>query len=225
MYLFNYASYYWNYPTHGIILGCIFLFFPLFGYHVMLDPAGDSKNAGRALATCYERSLTLQICEAIKEKIGNLYPTIKITITHKAGEFLTQEHRAQLANKSNANLFVHISCFEDTHIKPHIMCYYNACTDIPYQLKPHTFIPAHRAHETCFTKTKQYVEQFHAQLKNQHSVYTLLSPYTIPDARLKYLMIPSFTIEIGVSTAFPWTQCVDVLWHKCYMWYFTVRIF
>ena len=39
------------------------------GFHLILDPAGDAKNPGRQLATCAERSVTLQFCEMLKEAL------------------------------------------------------------------------------------------------------------------------------------------------------------
>lgn len=212
MYFFNRTFNYWRYLPHCWLIVTITVWSSLSGYHIILDPAGDHKKVGRTLATCYERSITLQLCEALKKELAHTYPNCTITITHTIGESLNQEQRAQIANKSNANFFIHISCFEDTSIKPQIMSYYYMQSNIvSYKPTPYSLIPADKAHEIHYATTKKLVHQIYSSLQKQNSIYTIIPPHAIPDARLKYIQIPSCTLEIGISRTFPWTTCVNPL--------------
>ena len=64
-----------------------------------------------------------------------------MTITRTAGESRTQEQRAQIANQRNADLFIHISCFNDTALRPRLAFYYMASPPHSAPLTPYTLIP------------------------------------------------------------------------------------
>lgn len=177
----------------------------------MLDPAGDAKNTGRRLATCYERSVTLQLCETLKIKLLELVPECTITITRTAGESRTQEQRAQIANQRNADLFIHISCFADSGLKPTIALYYMCNQELtPYQKQPYALVPTQHAPALVYNRTEKWVNNLYKKLTSQ-SFYTITVPHAIPDARLTGLWIPAFTLEFGISHTIPWMHIVDIL--------------
>lgn len=180
-------------------------------FHLILDPAGDAKNPGRQLATCAERSVTLQFCEMLKEALTKQLPSCTITITRTAGETRTQEQRAQIANQLQADLFIHISCFSDATLRPQLALYYTASPHtMTTPLSPYNLISAHKAQELESSQSHDMVHFFYTALCGKVS-YTIHSPTAIPDARLVGIMIPAFTIEFGITREIPWTALIEPL--------------
>ncbi len=181
-------------------------------FHIVLDPAGDAKHPGRQLTTCCERSVTLQFCELLKEMIKQNHPHCSVTLTRTAGETRTQEQRAQIANQLHADFFLHISCFEDTALRPHIMlCYNLPLSNIPYTPPAYTLIPLCKASDVASTRTQKMVQMLHENLSTQ-KLYTLLPVCAIPDARLKGIMVPSCTLEFGVCrTVSSWVSLIEIM--------------
>ncbi len=211
MYFFNCTPYHWRYLPHRwlLIASCLTII-QVDAFHIILDPAGDAKNTGRQLATCYERSITLQLCEVLKENILKQHPTCTVTITRTTGETRSQEQRAQMANQLNANLFVHISCFEDTSLKPHVMLYYMSSNNLLYTPPAYTLIPAHKGPDIALPNTKKFIRSMYTNLSKQ-TFYTILNPYAIPDTRLASIMVPALTIEFGISRTMSWTSLIEPL--------------
>jgi N-acetylmuramoyl-L-alanine amidase len=180
-------------------------------FHLILDPAGDAKNPGRQLATCAERSVTLQFCEMLKEVLVKLMPSCTVTITRTAGEARTQEQRAQIANQLQADLFVHISSFSDAALRPQLALYYTAPSHtMATPLSPYTLIPAHKAQELVSAQSHDMVHFLYTALYRKIS-YTIHSPTAIPDARLLGIMIPACTLEFGITRDIPWTTLIEPL--------------
>jgi hypothetical protein len=179
-------------------------------FHIILDPAGDAKQSGRQLATCSERSVTLQLCETLKETLLNRTPHCTVTITRTAGETRTQEQRAQIANQLSADLFIHISCFEDTALRPQLMLYHTLITQTPTLPSHYQLIPTHKAADCAAKKTNAIVQKLYTALAKTLP-YTVHKPYAIPDARLQGIMIPACTIEFGISRTMPWTMLIEPL--------------
>lgn len=176
----------------------------------MLDPTGDAQHTGRQLATCYERSVTLQLCETLKENILKQSPDCIVTITRTAGETRSQDQRAQMANQLQPDLFVHLSCFEDAALRPSLALYYMLPTNnISYSPTPYSLIPACKASDKSSPQAKKIVQALEKRLHT--SWYTVQKPYAIPDARLASIMVPACTIEFGISRTVPWTHLVEPL--------------
>lgn len=212
MYFFNRTTYYRHcMPYIWLLVAGCFIQPSVCSFHLVLDPAGDAKNTGRQLATCAERGVTLQLCEMLKESIIKEIPHCTVTITRAAGETRTQEQRAQIANQLQADLFVHISCFSDTVLRPRLAFYYHAPSPIiSPSLSLYTLIPAHKAHDLVSTETRHMVHSVYTTLKGMIP-YTLHAPAAIPDARLAGLTIPACTLECGITGDVPWTTLVEPL--------------
>ncbi len=209
MHFLNCSFNYWRYLPYCRILIGLCITQTLCGLHIILDPAGDAKDTGRQLATCYERSITLQFCEELKKFLREQRPAYTVTITRTAGETRSQEQRAQIANQLHADFFVHISCFDDAAIKPHLMIYYMMPTaTLPWSTNPYQLIPAHKAHDLVWARVEKMVKSLHQSIINQ-KYYTVSKPLAIADARLASIMIPACTIEFGITSTIPWTPLIE----------------
>jgi len=210
MYLFNCTTYHRYFMSYGWIVICLISVQSTQPFHLILDPAGDAKMPGRQLTTCTERSVTLQFCEMLKKTIVDQIPQCTVTITRTAGETRTQEQRAQIANQLQADLFIHISCFNDDLLRPQLAFYYTASSVTHSVSSPYTLIPVHKSFDFVAKQTNHRVHTLYLSL-NGTIPYTVQAPCAIPDARLVGLMIPACTLECGITHDVPWTALIEPL--------------
>lgn len=77
---------------------------------VVIDPGHGGKDSG-AVSTdkkSYEKTFTLQIAQAIADKIRAEYPDVKVVMTRTDDRYVTVGGRADIANKEEANLFISV---------------------------------------------------------------------------------------------------------------------
>ena len=65
----------------------------------MLDPAGDAQNPGRTIDDNFERGITLQFAEKLKEMLQEKFPTIRVVLSRTPGESLQPLQNANFANR------------------------------------------------------------------------------------------------------------------------------
>lgn len=77
---------------------------------VVIDPGHGGKDPGCVSADrkTLEKSLTLDISQALAAKIRSEYPGVKVILTRSKDEYLTLNARADKANKADAQLFISI---------------------------------------------------------------------------------------------------------------------
>ncbi|HEX4069105.1 MAG TPA: hypothetical protein VHX42_03330, partial [Candidatus Babeliales bacterium] len=90
---------------------------------VVLDPAGDVKQVGRRIGDSFERGLTLQCAEKIKEIIEERAPHIKVIITRMPGDTVYDLQNATLANRLQTHLFVNLNFYYTQETKPTMYMY------------------------------------------------------------------------------------------------------
>ena len=67
------------------------------------DPGAVSKDSGT-----YEKNIVLDIALKLSEYIRSEFPDVKVILTRKTDVFVTLDGRAEIANKSDADLFISI---------------------------------------------------------------------------------------------------------------------
>src|SRR3990172_8684717 len=77
-------------------------------FTIMLDPAGDAKNPGRKLDDSFERGITLQFSETLKQKLESLFPSIRVVLTRLPGETVQLLQNANFANRLDVNFYLSI---------------------------------------------------------------------------------------------------------------------
>jgi N-acetylmuramoyl-L-alanine amidase len=76
---------------------------------IMLDPGhGGSKDAGIVTAQGQEKSMTLEIAEAIKQRLLKKNAELVVTLTRERDQTLSLDDRAGAANAAGAVLFVSV---------------------------------------------------------------------------------------------------------------------
>jgi len=181
-------------------------------FTLVLDPAGDMHNPGRKLSDSFERGATMQCVEALKEQLEQLFSSadLHIVITRSSGTRRTQEQKAQLSNRLNADLYLHISFFHETDVQPRLFVYqFGYGNDFPTPPNNLLFCPYDQAHCIALERTKKTVHQFYRSLSA--STYAVQPVSVVPYAPLKGITAPAVGIEIGLHTTRAWRQCIEPL--------------
>lgn len=81
--------------------------------HGGTDPGAVSRDGKTR-----EKDLTLKISKLVGAKINQAYPDVKVVYTRPDDKFVTLQDRADIANKSQANLFISIHINSFTNANP-----------------------------------------------------------------------------------------------------------
>jgi len=186
-----------------LYLCMMFIHAQLNSFTIMLDPAGDAKQAGRSLPNGFERGATFQFAQALKQQLELQSPDINIILTKKAGETLEELQTANFANNLLVDLLLNINFYEETSIKPSIFIYYYQNQSFFNQSQDFAldFYPYHQAFIFNFDKTKLYANHMQKCLSQaQYKHYFTCQPaYGIPFRPLVGIIAPAIGIEIGLK--------------------------
>lgn len=170
---------------------------------IILDPAGDSRSIGRTIHDTFERSVTLQIAEYIRQEYTKEHDDSRLRITRSVGEVHDQHQRATFANCSRADIYIHISAYATHEEHP-------LCTIYTYRTHPTTdlwrrepnpmaFIPYYEAHLNHCATSERIAQRLYQKL-------TTIRPCPIvttacvgfPYAPMRGITIPAVGIELGI---------------------------
>lgn len=77
---------------------------------IVIDPGHGGKDPGAHGAYSNEKSVALSIAKKLKEAINDQLGSINVIMTRSTDKFIELHKRADIANESNANLFISIHC-------------------------------------------------------------------------------------------------------------------
>lgn len=86
---------------------------------VVIDPGHGGKDPGapgKSKSTA-EKHIVLKISKLFGEKISKAYPDVKVVYTRSTDVFVELKERANIAKKSNADLFISVHCNSSTNTK------------------------------------------------------------------------------------------------------------
>ena len=182
-------------------------------YIVILDPAGDAKRTGRKIGDSFERGLTLQCAERIKEVVESLAPHIKVIITRMPGDTVYDLQNASLSNRLNADLFINLNFYYCHETKPVLFLYQFAYgTDFASQqgLVFHTYDQAYTINKN---RTDEIADAFKHVLLGQryHNLFYVAGVYHMPIRPLIGIVAPSIAIEAGLKNKDAWMHYIEPL--------------
>jgi hypothetical protein len=173
----------------------------------------DPSDSPRKLAASFAKGATLQCAEALQKKIEDMF-SIQTSITRSPGSKSTHENHAQMSNRLGAQLYVHISFFQELEVKPRLCIYYYANGSEPTQLVSgkQKFCSYECAHYGAHHHTITLANKFYNIIASSaSSLYRVMAPLGIPCAPLIGITAPALMIEIGLHTAHTWQDCVEPL--------------
>lgn len=165
-------------------------------FTIMLSPEGDAANAGRALTDGFERGFARQLAESVKERLER-NDTLRIILSHEAGEQITQEQKANFANRLNIDLYVALGVYNND--KPSIASYY---------YKTELFEPIVDNRLALYPTTQAYIARApqtrslaaSGLISNRFSTqFAIQKPVGIPLKQLEGIIAPAFMIEVSIA--------------------------
>jgi N-acetylmuramoyl-L-alanine amidase len=175
---------------------------------VVLDPAGDAKKTGRSIGNSFERGLTLQCAEKIKEIIElQTHNTIKVIITRLPGDIVYELQNASLANRIDADLFLTINFYQTHDTKPTLYVYhFSYGNDFEHQYQSLSLNTYDQAYMINKKQTDAIVHVCKKTLSRHeyNSLFTVAQPYSLPIKPLIGIMAPSIAIEAGLKNKESW---------------------
>ena len=172
-------------------------------FTLVLDPAGDTQNSGRVIGNQFERGLTLQCAEYIKNQLHKEFPTIRITLTRFPGETAPVAYKnASFANKIGANLYISLHLYQQ-HDTRTLGIYTFGRGDTPpsrTHKKQLSFTPVHKVHQKSSPVSQQYAQLLYEELVPLFEKGGLVyAPTAVPLKALEGLDCPAFCIELSTT--------------------------
>ena len=175
---------------------------------IVINPAGDAHATGRIIGSTFERSITLSWAHSIERILTNLYPSLQVIITRKAGDILEPLHNASLANRLNADFFLSLHAYHTTSPLPEIFFYFaqydpekDPLISQHTNCRQQTFIPYHKAYTCAFNTSVLYSHTLYNHLLSQKSSKKIIAhtPIGIPCTPLIGIAVPACMIEVGIA--------------------------
>lgn len=174
---------------------------------VILDPAGDAKRTGRQIGDSFERGLTLQTAERIKDLIEEQASHIKVIVTRMPGDTVYDLQNASLSNRMQADLFVSLNFYYTQETKPTMYLYQFSygndfvCCEQGIALQSYD-----QAYRVKKATTDIMCQLFKKELSRQqyHSLYSIAGPYSLPIKPLIGIVAPAISFELGLKSKELW---------------------
>ncbi len=182
-------------------------------FTIMLDPAGDAKHTGRTIGNTFERGITFQYTEHLKQYLENNYENIKVYLSRFPGEMVYPLQNANYANRLDVDLYININFYQETYTIPKLFLYrFSYHDDFVTPPKKLSFLKYDQAHIVHNTLTQKWSEQIKQLLmNNKNKKFTVHGVYALPFKPLIGVIAPAFGIEIGLKTTDNWKAYIAPL--------------
>jgi N-acetylmuramoyl-L-alanine amidase len=169
---------------------------------IMIDPAGDAKNTGRVIEDSFERGITLQCAQEIKQLLESQIKNIRVILTRFPGETLEPLQNASFANRLQVDFYLSIHFYQSAESINKIYIYhmlYNKVTDFWQQKNTDlSFQPYDTAHRTSIKKSVEWGNLICDNLRKSN--LSCQSIVGIPFNPLIGISAPAIAIEMGLHT-------------------------
>ncbi len=179
---------------------------------IMLDPAGDAQNAGRHIDDSFERGLTLQCVEHIKECLEAQFPEIHFVLTRFPGESVQPLQNANFANRLAVDLYVSIHLYHEVGTKPELFIYTYTHDKVITKNKESqfSFCPLDQAHRGTSAVTNSIAAAMHEHFLNHaQTMFTARGVFNVPFKPLMGIKAPALALEVGLKQKDDWRLYVD----------------
>jgi N-acetylmuramoyl-L-alanine amidase len=195
-----------------------FIFFNALAGHmrIMLCPAGDAINPGRApqdLMQSHERGLTRQLAQAITEELEG--SDITCIMSHKPGETLSTLQLANMANQLNVDLCISLHVATQARPKPTLYTYYYVQSPLrdKMELGTDNVLPIHQAQRASMYTTTAYAHTLltHLTGPSYTKLFNAKPAQGIPIMPLLAITRPALCIELGLQKDDDWKNLLKPL--------------
>ncbi|MBK6620880.1 MAG: N-acetylmuramoyl-L-alanine amidase [Saprospirales bacterium] len=77
---------------------------------IVIDPGHGGHDPGCLGAHSFEKEIALGIAQKLAAYVAGTYPDVEVILTRNTDEFIPLNERAQIANRSLADLFISVHC-------------------------------------------------------------------------------------------------------------------
>ncbi len=178
-------------------------------FTIMINPAGDAKDAGRVLNDSFERGITLQFAQELKKELEKNFKNIRVVLTRIPGESLEHLQNANFSNRLDADFYfsVHFYKEKETISKLYLFHYLNDSFS-SQSISPLNFYQYDNAHLLNISKTLQYINDFKKTLSNKIDKFIFKNYYGIPFKPLIGIKAPAIAMEAGLKNSNDWQNLI-----------------
>lgn len=192
--------------------------FPFFSqqrtYTIMINPAGDARTTGRIIDNSFERTLTLQCAEKLKEMIEKEHANVRVIFTRFPGETVEPLACAHFANRLNVDCFVSLHFYQEYATKPHLYVYqFSYGNDFVIKKPELTFYSYDQAYEINLATTQKWSlavkKIFEDERYKKQCICHGINK--MPFGPLIGVKAPALAFEIGLKQASDWQNYCNPL--------------
>ena len=181
---------------------------------IMLVPAGDAHNQGRALEHQFESSSSIACALSLKASIEKTYPEIRVIVSHKAGEIVQQYQIPNMANTLGVDLVFTINCYHEQGPKPELYIYQfsygadfiNKLTDLSWYTIESDYLFSKNCTHAWATALAQGLNS-----DAYNALFTVHGPYKMPFRPLVGIKVPAMGLEMSLKQDDDWSSMVNPL--------------
>lgn len=179
---------------------------------IMLDPAGDAHNPGRILNDSFERGITWQFAEQLKQLLEERYPALRVILSRNPGEAVQPLQNANFANRLDVDLYLSINFYHEHEPKPTIYLYtFSYGNDIIPKKTDLSFCRYDQAYLCNYERTQKWSKLFKKELQSEShaKLFICKGIYKLPFKPLIGIKAPAFAFEAGLKTGDDWQQLIE----------------
>lgn len=185
-------------------------------FTIMIDPEGDSQNTGRIINDAFERSITLQCAEELKQKLETILPGIRVILTRVPGEEIEPLQNATFSNRLKADLFIHLAFYHEQRAPSHASLFYflyDPLSDFIAKNQPFDLIAYQAAHIQSLDTSIIFSSLMYETLQplHQQGMFQLHMPKGLPVKPLIGIQAPALICEFGLTNKDAWRLFVPLL--------------
>ena len=184
---------------------------PIKPFTIMLNPAGDAKDAGRVLNDSFERGVTLQFCQELKKEIEANFNNTRVVLTRIPGETLEHLQNANYANRLDVDFYLSIHFYKETETLPQVFMYHYIIDPFYSQssLQLH-FYTYDNAFLINIIKTLKFGNIIKTEFENNlyKNQFNFKGFFGVPFKPLIGIKSPSLALEIGLKSPNDWQDYI-----------------
>lgn len=176
---------------------------------IMIDPAGDAKTSGRIIENYFERGITLQFAQAVKQDLELRHANIRVVLTRFPGETIEPLQNASFSNRLNSDLYISLHFYPKEDQCSDLSLYYFRYSlqdnfiknNFGQNMQDLDFKVYNKAYKSNFNKTINLVAGLNSFFIENSSKYSFdyKGSFGIPVKPLMGIIAPAILFEIGIS--------------------------
>lgn len=180
---------------------------------ILLDPAGDARSPGRVIEDTFERGITLQFAQALKEALEKELPGSRIILTRFPGETIEPLQNAAFSNRLHADLYCGFSFYQHPKPASQVYTYFylrQPTTDFWRKKADElTFVPYTEAYLGVLPHTAPLVTKYTKAVEQQAQSAQVYPAVGLPCKPLIGIASVALYTEIGIHEKDDWKHLVE----------------